>query len=110
MMDMQMLGMMNYISSIMRWQNAGRTTGTAAGRNTTEKNSFDKALRQAQLNYLKEQQVYAGLSMYNSGSSNTGMISPFMLGMQNIYSMQNPYQNLALLGILSGNYGWNNIL
>ena len=110
MMDMQMLGMMNYISSIMRWQNAGRTTGTTGGRSTTEGNRFDQALRQAQVNYLKEQQEYARLSIYNSGSGNTGMITPLMSGIQNIYNMRNPYQNLALLGILSGNYGWNSIL
>ncbi len=109
MMDMQMLGMMNYISSIMKWQNAGRTARMAAGRSRTEGNSFEHAMRQAQMNYIKEQQAYARSSMYTV-NDDTGMITPFMSAMQNIYGMRNPYQNLALLGILSGNYGWNSIL
>lgn len=104
MMDMQILGMMNYISSIMEWQNAGRTSETAA-RNTVAENSFGTALRQAQTNYMKKMNINTELQKEVRGELPTYNNNRLSSTRQTM----NPYQSLALMGILTGSYGWSNI-
>ena len=97
MMDMQMLGMMNYILSIMRWQNAGRTaSGNATGnrQNVVTGRSFEETLRQQQVKSVRDD-VYSQIHT-NVDASSTDSLRSLMM------EMQNPYRNLELLGMFSG--------
>ncbi len=101
MMDMQMLGMMNYITSIMRWQNAGRgTAGRSAGNYTARQNSFEERLKQSVQREITGK-TPADAAAGRGRQRNTDPMEPIM-------QMMNPYQNLAMMGLLTGNYGgWN---
>ncbi len=101
MMDMQMLGMMNYITSIMRWQNAGRgTAGRSAGNHTARQVSFEERLRQSVRREITGKTA-ASAAAGRGRQRNTD-------SMEQMMQMMYPYQNLAMLGLLTGNYGgWN---
>lgn len=92
-MNTQMLGLMSYITSIMRWQSIGRrTAGTAAG-NVSAPVSFEERLRQSVQKEVREA----------AGNRQDDRTSTEELQQKNSNPMEiiNPYQSLAMLGYLN---------
>lgn len=93
-MNTQMLGLMSYITSIMRWQSIGRrTAGTAVG-NVSAPVSFEERLRQS---VQKEVKGAVGKDTTDRTVGGEQKSADPMEIMQII----NPYQNLAMMSFLN---------
>lgn len=91
---MQMLGLMNYITSIMRWQNVGNRTGATAAGNASPQISFEERLRQS-----VQREVKGAVGKDTTDCTVGG--EQKSAGPMEIMQIINPYQNLAMMSFLN---------
>lgn len=95
-MNTQMLGLMSYITSIMRWQSIGRRTAGMAAGNVSAPVSFEERLRQS-----VQKEVSAAALNRQGDRTSTGEPQQKSSDPMEIMQIINPCQSLAMLGYLN---------